>query len=491
MMNKSVPKISSDQYAVMAAEFSRDALLVTDADDRAVWLNKGFEELTGFTLNEMLGKSPAELLRGDLTDQSSIKAIDDSLKNHRPIDVEVQYRRKDDTPFWMESRITPIYDATGRHTHFMSSSRDITARRAMERATREATENEQLRQQERRLLSQVSEWLYSAKSLEELLKVISRSLETLMPEAEGQLYIYSNSRDTLDLQSHWSGAPDTPHHIEADDCWALRRGRAYSYGTRPIEFPCGHTHSDEDDAPYFCVPITAHGQTNGLLHLNFGAFAPDRAERQNFQYFLDQRWELALLCAEQISLAIANVQLRQELLDQSVRDPLTNLWNRRWFLEAAHRQVNSSRSANTPCSVISIDVDHFKKFNDHHGHDAGDLVLRALGTEMIAFFKDDCAPCRLGGEEFIVLCAGLNEKETAALAEEFRLRVSALNVKYSGASLPKITVSAGVAVWPEDGMHVADLVKAADLALYTAKENGRNQVQTYSGLDAKGAPRPA
>lgn len=490
-MTKHTPKKDFANIASIAAENCRDALLMTDENYKIIWTNREFTVLTGYSIDDIIGRTPGELLRGPKTDKATIESIDKALESRQPLDCEVEYYRKDGSTIWLEFRINPIFDAEGRYRHYMSCARDMTRRRKRELATKEATENEQLRQQERRLLSQVSEWLYSAKSLDELLKVISRSLETLMPEAEGQLYIYSNSRDTLDLQSYWGGASDKPHHIEPDDCWALRRGRAYSYGMRPIEFPCGHSHSDTDDAPYFCVPITAHGQTNGLLHLNFGAFAPDRTERQNFQFFLDQRWELALLCAEQISLAIANVQLRQELLDQSVRDPLTNLWNRRWFLEAAHRQVNSSRSANTPCSIISIDVDHFKKFNDHHGHDAGDLVLRALGTEMIAFFKDDCAPCRLGGEEFIVLCAGLSEADTYAIAEEFRLRVAALNVKYSGASLPKITVSAGVAVWPEDGMHVADLVKAADLALYKAKEDGRNQVQTYSELDARRAPRSA
>lgn len=483
-MAKPVSKRDFDRYALMAAEFSRDALLVTDKNDKIVWLNQEFETLTGFSVAELLGRSPGELLRGDLTDTDTISKIDECILNRRPVDIEVQYRRKDNTPFWMESRITPIFDEDGRHTHFMSSSRDVTERRALERATSEATENEQLRQQERRLLSQVSEWLYSAKSLEELLQVISRSLETLMPEAEGQLYIYTKSRDTLDLTIHWGSADEPPAHIDPDDCWALRRGRAYAYGMRPIEFPCGHSHAVEDDSPYFCVPITAHGQTNGLLHLNFGMIAPDRAEREKFQYFMDQRWELALLCAEQISLAIANVQLRQELLDQSVRDPLTNLWNRRWFLEAAQRQVHTSKTAKKPCSLISLDVDGFKKFNDHHGHDAGDLVLRALGARMLEFFTDNCAPCRIGGEEFTVLCSDMTEEQTASLAEQFRNQVEDIVIKYSGSELPRITISAGVAIWPKDGMEVADLIKAADLALYRAKDLGRNRVQMHSQMVA-------
>ena len=484
-----------DQYAIMAAEFSRDALLVTDMDDRVVWLNQGFEQLTGFTLKEMIGRKPGEFLRGDLTASDAIQKIDECITNRRPVDIEVQYRRKDNTAFWMESRITPVFDTEGNHTHFMSSSRDVTARRAMEKATKEATDNEQLRQQERRLLSQVSEWLYSAKSLEELLQVVSKSLETLMPEAEGQLYIYAPSRDTLDLNIQWGGSEAAPKHIEPDDCWALRRGRAYAYGMRPIEFPCGHSHSVEDDSPYFCIPITAHGQTNGLLHLNFGAFAPDRSQREKFKYFLDQRWELALLCAEQISLAIANVQLRQELLDQSVRDPLTNLWNRRWFMEAAQQQLSRAKTTAEPCALISLDVDNFKTFNDLHGHDAGDLVLRALGARMIEFFTDHCAPCRLGGEEFIVLCTGMTEAQTASTAEQFRQQVSEIIIKYAGEDLPAVTVSAGIAATPEGGKDLETLVKSADVALYQAKALGRNRVVTHSVMAAQAkivsAPRPA
>ena len=494
-MTKPVSKPDFDQYAIMAAKFSRDALLVTDINDKVVWLNTGFEKLTGFTLKEMLGHPPGDFLRGDLTESDAIQKIDDCITNRRPVDIEVQYRRKDNTPFWMESRITPVFDKDGAHTHFMSSSRDVTARRALEKATKEATDNEQLRQQERRLLSQVSEWLYSAKSLKELLQVISRSLETLMPEAEGQLYIYSETRDTLDLSIQWGGADNAQEHIEPDDCWALRRGRAYAFGMRPIEFPCGHSHSVEDDSPYFCIPITAHGQTNGLLHLNFGAFAPDRSQREKFKYFLDQRWELALLCAEQISLAIANVQLRQELVDQSVRDPLTNLWNRRWFLEAAQQQLTRAKTAREPCSLISLDVDNFKKFNDMHGHDAGDLVLRSLGARMIEFFTENCAPCRLGGEEFIVLCSGMTEAKTAEISEQFRQQVMEITIKYSGADLPPITVSAGVAATPDGACDLESLVKSADLALYEAKRLGRNQVVTQSQMASQAktlsAPRPA
>ncbi len=497
-MTKPTSKKDFTNLAGLAAQYSRDALLITDENVRMIWVNQEFERLTGFSFEEVEGRTPGEVLRGPATDPKTIAEVEDALANRRAIDTEVEYYRKDGSSIWMEFRINPIFDAQGRHIHFMSSSRDLTGRRALEASTKEATENEQLRQQERRLLGQVSEWLYSAKSLDELLQVIARSLETLIPEAEGQLYIYSNSRDTLDLNINWGGGKDGPSHIQPDDCWALRRGRAYAFGMRPIEFPCGHAHAAETDDPYFCIPITAHGQTNGLLHLDFGAVSPDRNNRAPFRTFMDQRWELALLCAEQISLAIANVQLRQELLDQSVRDPLTNLWNRRWFLEAAQQQLTRAKTAKESCSLISIDVDNFKKFNDLHGHDAGDLVLRALGARMIEFFTDNCAPCRLGGEEFIVLCSAMSEEETAQMSEQFREHVADIVIKYSGTDLPPVTVSAGVAIAPQGGIDLDALVKHADVALYQAKKLGRNKTVAYSSMQSQppdhaiaSAPRPA
>ncbi|MEM7472624.1 MAG: diguanylate cyclase [Pseudomonadota bacterium] len=481
-MTKPIPKAEFTSVASIAAEHCRDALLVTDENYKILWANREFSLLTGYSFEDVMGRTPGEVLRGPKTDKTTVQNIEQALKNRQALDFEVEYYRKDGSTIWLEFRINPIFDEQGRYTHYLSCARDMTQRRERELVIKEATENVQLRQQERRLLSQVSEWLYSAKSLEELLRVIAKSLETLMPEAAGQLYIYSNSRDVLDLKTHWGGAAPKPEHIEPDDCWALRRGRAYSYGMRPIEFPCAHVHAEQDQDPYFCLPITAHGQTNGLLHLHFGAIARDKEGREHFKTFLEHRWELALLCAEQISLAIANVQLRQELLDQSVRDPLTNLWNRRWFLDAAHRQKSHAQRNDETFALIAFDVDHFKKFNDTYGHDAGDMVLRAFGAKMTDFFSTGTSPCRMGGEEFMVLCHGLSERQTLILAEDFRSQIGQISVKYSGIELPPISVSAGVAIWPRDGAEISDLVNAADQALYNAKERGRNMVVSADAI---------
>ncbi len=107
-------------------------------------------------------------------------------------------------------------------------------------------------------------------------------------------------------------------------------------------------------------------------------------------------------------MAIANVKLRDQLRDQSIRDTLTGLFNRRYLLETCRREFSRAQRAQQSVSILSIDVDHFKKFNDNHGHDAGDTVLRAVGKCLENSFRNEDIACRFGGEEFIVVLPGAN-----------------------------------------------------------------------------------
>lgn len=477
------PASATQYFADLVLQHTTDAILMTNPDDTVVWLNNGFERMYGYTVADFDGKLPEDLLNHPDTDAETTCQVLLALGERRPLQVEVLNRCRSGRTLWVEKKLMPLFDANGLHIHNMSVSRDITERKAMEVQTSEMVASEAQRQHERRLLTQISEWLYSAKSLEELLMVVKKSMQTLLPEAEGQLYIYSNARDTLELATQWGDS--TPHsHIDAEDCWALRRGRAYSFGTKAIEFACSH--ASGADAPYFCLPIIAHGETIGLLHLCFSAFDRSIVPRDFIETFMQQRWEVGLLCAEQISLAIANVQLRHELQDQSVRDPLTNLWNRRWFHDASQKEINRASAQGQPLSFISLDVDHFKTFNDRHGHDAGDIVLREFGGLLAATFLDGCAACRLGGEEFVVLCPGMTHEVAMERAAKFLDAVAGIEVHHGGTRLPRITASAGVSAFPEDGRQMQRLMKRADEALYAAKEQGRNRaVSSRAAVAAK------
>jgi len=327
---------------------------------------------------------------------------------------------------------------------------------------------------ETRLLSELNEWLQSCNSLGELYDMVAEFLSRLLPGCAGSLYIYANSRDVLEGSKAWNGGT-VQASMHPEDCWGLRRGHVYSFGEREIDFPCAHVGSAQVEQ-YCCIPVLAHGETIGLLHLEFRA-GDDGVFRQD--EVAEQR-RLGLMCAEQISLAIANVKLRDQLRDQSIRDPLTGLFNRRYMLETCRREFSRAARGRQPVTMLSIDVDHFKKFNDNHGHDAGDTVLREVGTCLEAVFRNEDVACRFGGEEFVVVLPGAPLDIGARRAEELRGKIEALSVRYLEKNLPRITISVGVAAFPEAGDNPQSVLKAADDALYRAKEGGRNRVELAS-----------
>ena len=324
---------------------------------------------------------------------------------------------------------------------------------------------------ETRLLSELNEWLQSCNSLHELYDMVGEFFSRLLPDCGGSLYIYANSRDVLESAKAWNGGKMMPA-MHPDDCWGLRRGRPYTYGENEIDFLCAHV-GPPATGDYCCIPILAHGETIGLLHLGFGC------GDQSKEAIAEQR-RLGLICAEQISLAIANVKLRDQLRDQAIRDVLTGLFNRRYMLETCRREFARAERTGQSVSILSIDVDHFKKYNDNHGHDAGDTVLRAIGNCLETTFRTEDVPCRFGGEEFVVLLPGADEGVAALKAEHLRGKIESIVVRYLEKNLPRITISIGVATFPASGDNPQAVLKAADEALYRAKESGRNRVELSS-----------
>ena len=331
---------------------------------------------------------------------------------------------------------------------------------------------ERARQTEAKLLGQLDEWLQSCKSLDELFLIVARFMARLLVGSKGELYIYSNSRDALEGKCNWNTI-DLHNTIAADSCWALRRGRSYEFQSDGLCFMCEHVDTHGHRVPveeYICVPIVAHGDTVGLLHIRFDHQGTDSAR-------IADKGAFAIRCGEHISMAIANVKLRDELRDQSIRDPLTGLYNRRYFMDAIRREMSICDKRGTRFGLLSFDADRFKLFNDNHGHDAGDMVLRAIGDKLAEVMVAGEIACRFGGEEFTVLVPAADLAMTADLAEKLRDAVASMPVRYMDGFLPRVTISVGVSSFPGSGSQPQDLLRRADEALYRAKEAGRNCVR--------------
>ena len=173
---------------------------------------------------------------------------------------------------------------------------------------------------------------------------------------------------------------------------------------------------------------------------------------------------------------MANIRLREALRSQSIRDPLTGLYNRRYLEEMLERETRRAVRAEHGLGVLMLDLDHFKKFNDTYGHDAGDTVLRETASFLLKSVRAEDIVCRFGGEEFIVILPVADLKVTQARAERIRSRLRELQVLHQGQPLGMVTVSVGVAELPEHGTSPKALIEAADAALYHAKREGRDRV---------------
>ena len=164
------------------------------------------------------------------------------------------------------------------------------------------------------------------------------------------------------------------------------------------------------------------------------------------------------------------------LRNQAIRDELTGLYNRRFLEETLDREIGRARRTEKPLSLLVIDVDHFKRYNDTHGHAAGDAVLRELGTLLRTTFRATDIVCRFGGEEFVAVLPDCDENDARARAERLRNEVHRLTPRHAGRNLSGVTVSIGVAVSGKHGTTPTALFERADQAVYASKSGGRDRV---------------
>ncbi|RYE73966.1 MAG: GGDEF domain-containing protein, partial [Oxalobacteraceae bacterium] len=317
-------------------------------------------------------------------------------------------------------------------------------------------------------LSVAAEMLHaldSVKAPSELARMLPVFLRKLLPDTAGAVYLYRNSRDALELNASWNLTDKAPPAIARDECWCLRLGKIH-VATAQHDLFCDHgTPWIGKYASQTCVPMISQGDVVGVLMV-----LDDRHENNQS----DSMHIIAL--AEQLSLAISNVSLRDTLRHQSTVDPLTGLYNRRFFDESLKRELARAQRSQSACSVVMIDLDHFKRVNDTYGHEGGDLVLKAASHAILQRVRASDVVCRYGGEELVLMLPDCSAEEAQKCAEGIRSSIGGIVIEHAGQTISGISASFGVAQWPGHGDGEQALLSAADRALYAAKKGGRNQV---------------
>jgi diguanylate cyclase (GGDEF)-like protein len=316
------------------------------------------------------------------------------------------------------------------------------------------------RNREVQLLNEVGDMLQSCVSTDEAYPLIHQHLPGLLPGSSGALYVQDSAKNLFMAMADWGDRPPAAAAFKAEDCWALRRGRVYPPGGSSQALPCHHLASGQEEGS-LCVPIAVTGKTIGLFN---ALRCPE--ESQAF----------AVSVAEHIGLALANLMLRSDLRQLSIRDPLTGLFNRRYMEETLELEISRAARKEHSIGVIMLDIDHFKTFNDRFGHAAGDELLQSLGLLIRSNLRAGDVACRYGGEEFVLILPEATEEAAIRRAEDLRVRTHEMEVRHLDAVLGPVSISLGIGLYPDHGRTRDLLLASADAALYKAKEAGRNRV---------------
>jgi diguanylate cyclase (GGDEF)-like protein len=299
--------------------------------------------------------------------------------------------------------------------------------------------------------------------------VIEPYLQRLFPR--DRLCLFTYNEDEKAFESVLPACQLTSNPFKKEDCWAIRQGKPYLNSGADDRLACAHFSRTPENG-YLCAPLIAQGEHIGLLYIQFGS-APNSLKKDTLP---EQPLRLAATIADHLALSLANLKLRETLRFQSIEDPLTGLFNRRYMEEALHRELARIKRQNSSMAVIMLDVDHFKKLNDTYGHDLGDNVLRELGRFLNNRVRTEDIPCRYGGEEFALILTDIPMDSAITKAEDICTGIAETLMIHCRDQVLSITVSMGVAAYPNHGENADDILQAADAALYQAKEAGRNRV---------------
>jgi diguanylate cyclase (GGDEF)-like protein len=316
------------------------------------------------------------------------------------------------------------------------------------------------------LLGRYGNLLIGCTDLAEALQISQQMLSLLLPDSAGTIYPLLDGEGLAEATHLWGiHAADTRMQASSDDCWCMQRHRVHQSGNTAPGSLCSHVITPAGAAAVTaaCIPLTAQGESLGWIYLSAHGEGPL------------PKLQVAVAAADQLALALANLKLRQNLRDLSVRDPLTGLFNRRYLSESLAREIARGRRRTLPVSVMAFDLDHFKAFNDRYGHPAGDAILVAFARVLQANSRSEDVACRQGGEEFVLILPEMDLAVAMRRAGDLMTAMSRMDVMHEGRMLPKLTTSIGVAVYPQHGGTPEMLLAQADAALYEAKAQGRNR----------------
>jgi diguanylate cyclase (GGDEF)-like protein/PAS domain S-box-containing protein len=505
----------SELYFRTLAEAVPEMIWTSDPSGSVDFFNNGWYRYTGLTLEQSRGSGWKTALHPDDLPTCTEK-WEQSIATGSSYEIEYRFRCHDGTYRWFLGRANPVRDEKGTIIKWFGTCTDIEGQKhdqqILEEEIRARTEEladtntrlqeemlekdlarQQLdernasilreltqRSQRATMLAKMGELLQSCVTKEEVFAAALGFAPKIFPSTRGALALLDAGRSVAEVAGSWQDCQLSATVFEASDCWALRTGHPHLVVAGDKTARCAHAADVKQS--FLCIPVLAQGEAFGILHFQATDETPALA---------DSELSLKTTFAGQVGLSVANIRLREALHTQSIRDALTGLYNRRYLGEVLEREARRAQRAGHNLGVLMLDLDHFKKFNDTHGHDAGDTVLRATASILTRSVRAEDIVCRYGGEEFVIVLPLADLRASQARGEHIRSKLRELTVLHQGQSMGTLTVSVGVADLPSHGTTAKELLEAADAALYRAKKEGRDRVVVAANPVGAGEPEAA
>lgn len=472
----------------IALESAANGILITDRNGNIQWVNPAFTRMTGYEADEVRGKNP-RILKSGLVPQETFRTLWKTILSGNVWYGELINRRKDGKIITEEQTIAPVRDGSGQIIHFIAIKQDITERKHAEEALSKRTD-------QIATLNRVMQSLSSTLDIAKVLDTILSEIQQVIPYDSASVWLCKDSSMEI-IAVH--GFPDpqaligitfsltseeTPNSTVVRSRVPLIIGDAYSTYSA---FRSG-VHAKYQIRGWMGVPMIIGDRVIGML-----AF-----DKKVPNFYTEEQSQFALAFAAQAAIAIENarlytdaqkeltdkivaeeklLKLQKELEEQAIRDSLTGLYNRRFLDETLSRELSRAERDKYSVSVVMLDLDHFKVFNDTYGHDVGDLMLKQLGKLLTSQVRAGDIACRYGGEEFVVVMPKASLSVARQRANDWRMKFESQILIHEGEVL-NATLSAGVAVYPMHGTNSDEIIRKADQAMYAAKAAGRNLVIT-------------
>ena len=465
-----------ERYA-LAQRAAHIASLDWDVEANSVQWSDEIEPMFGFAPGSFNRTFEAFLACVHPADRPAVdQAIAVAIERDNNYSIEHRIVWPNGTVRWVAETGDVIRDGNNRAVRMIGILQDITARRQAEEALRQSNKQLaaslstlQIHTQDLTHINEMNEILQTCLREEEIHQVFGHMAQTLALGSGGMLALLRPPGRTLHSAATWGDTSGMDTLFLLDDCWGIRRGQAYEPAMSHPGLRCTHFHPSPDHIT-LCHPLVVQGEALGLITVRANADIGEAAWQRIRQ--------LSVTLGEALKLALSNIRLREALREQAIRDPLTGLFNRRYLDETLPRDLHAHLREDQPLALAILDLDNFKHYNDTWGHEAGDLVLIEVSRILREHLRASDIACRFGGEELVAVMPGAELQEARDRIARIADLLRNAEIHTDSRPLPAVTFSAGIALAPLHGDNADALLRAADQALYAAKQAGRDRIFT-------------